>query len=112
MIQALDTGFGFWDPLMLLIVFALALLISFVILKFGRKDYDKSTEQVKPYLSGNDEPSASDTHIRGGNLYYGFTHALKGIYDRMVPLHTGILNDYIGWFFLGLAVIFLVVILI
>jgi len=108
--MSLDTGFGFWDPLVWLIVIGVALGISFLLFLCGRKDYDKETEQVKPYLSGNDEPEASDTHIRGGNLYYGFTHALKGYYKRLVPLHTGILNDYIGWFLLGLVIIFIVVV--
>ncbi len=112
MIEALYTGYGFWNPLILLVVLVVALIISFIILKFGRNDYDKDTEQTKPYLSGNDAQSPSDTHIRGGNLYYGFTHALKGIYNRMIPLHTGILNDYIAWFLVGLGVIFLVVIFI
>lgn len=109
MIEPLNTGFGFWNPLILLVVLAVALAISCIILKFGRKDYDKDTEQTKPYLSGNDAPSASDTHIRGGNLYYGFTHALKGLYNKMIPLHTGILNDYIAWFLIGLVIIFVVV---
>ena len=112
MIGLLSTGFGFWNPLVWLVVMAVALLISFIILKFGRKDYDKESEQTKPYLSGNDEPSASDTHIRGGNLYYGFTRALKGYYGKLIPIHSGILNDYIGWFLIGLVIIFVVVILI
>lgn len=112
MIGLLSTGFGFWNPLVWIVVMAVALLISCIILKFGRKDYDKESEQTKPYLSGNDEPSASDTHIRGGNLYYGFTRALKGYYDKLTPIHSGILNDYIGWFLIGLVIIFVVVILI
>lgn len=112
MIGLLSTGYGFWNPIVWLVVIAAALIVSFIILKAGRKDYSKDTEQVKPYLSGNDEPSASDTHVRGGNLYYGFTSALKGYYDKLIPLHTGILNDYIAWFLIGLVIIFVVVILI
>ena len=108
----LDTGFGFWNPLIWLIVIAVAGLLSWLILRCGRKDYDADSEQTKPYLSGNDEPEATEGHVRGGNLYYGFTHALKGYYDKLVPLHTGILNDYIGWFLLGLVIIFVVVIFI
>jgi len=107
--SVLETGYGFWNPLICLIVIAVALGISFLILICGRKDYEKDTEQTKPYLSGNDELSPSDTHIRGGNLYFGFTRALKGYYKRLIPLHTGILNDYIGWFLIGLVIIFAVV---
>ena len=110
--STLSTGFGFWDPVIWLVVLAVALIISFLVIFCGRKDYDKNSEQTKPYLSGNDEPSAADTHVRGGNLYFGFTEALKGYYKRLIPLHTGILNDYIGWFLIGLVVIFVVVIFI
>ncbi|HJJ41942.1 MAG TPA: hydrogenase [Methanocorpusculum sp.] len=112
MIGDLVTGYGFWNPLIWLAVITSAFIISWLIYRLGEKDYDEGTEQTKPYLSGNAESSKSEVQIRGGNLYYGFTHSLKGYYDKLIPLHSGILNDYISWFLIGIIVIFVVVIII
>ena len=45
-------------------------------------------------------------------MYWGFTHALKGYYDKLVPLHSGVVNDYLSWFLIGVIVIFVVVIMV
>lgn len=111
MIGTLFTGYGFWNPLVWLIVMLVALFFSYLIWRCGESDYDEGTEQTKPYLAGNDEPSKSDVHVRGGNLYWGFTDALKGYYERLIPLHSGIVNDYVSWFLIGALAIFVVVVL-
>jgi len=112
MIGDLITGYGFWNPLVWIVVMAAALLFAWLIWRCGEADYDKGTEQTKPYLSGNDEPEKGAVHIRGGNMYWGFTHALKGYYDKLVPLHSGVVNDYLSWFLIGVIVIFVVVIMV
>ncbi|HJJ54360.1 MAG TPA: hydrogenase [Methanocorpusculum sp.] len=112
MIGDLVTGYGFWNPLIWIVVMATGLLFAWLIWRCGESSYDKGTEQTKPYLSGNDEPKKGDVHIRGGNMYWGFTHALKGYYDKLVPLHSGVVNDYLSWFLIGVIVIFVVVIMV
>jgi hypothetical protein len=111
MTGALLTGYGVWTPAVWILVMIVALFFSYLIRRCGEDDYDEGTEQTKPYLSGNDEPSKSGVHIRGGNLYWGFTAALKGYYDRLIPLHSGIVNDYVSWFLIGLLAVFVVVVL-
>lgn len=111
MIGDLFTGYGVWNPLVWILVMAVALFFSYLIWRCGESDYDFGTEQTKPYLSGNDEPEKSEVHIRGGNLYWGFTSALKGYYERLIPIHSGIVNDYISWFLIGALAIFVVVVL-
>ncbi|MDO5844397.1 MAG: hydrogenase [Methanocorpusculum sp.] len=111
MIGDLLTGYGMWNPLIWLVVIAVAIIFAAVIYKLGEKDYDKDTEQIKPYLSGNDEPPKEAVHIRGGNMYFGFTRALKGYYDKLVPLHSGIINDYISWFLIGTIIIFILAVI-
>ena len=110
MIGDLITGYGFWNPLVWVAVMATGLLFAWLIWRCGESDYDKGTEQTKPYLSGNDEPEKGAVHIRGGNMYWGFTQALKGYYDKLIPLHSGVVNDYLAWFLIGVIVIFVVVI--
>lgn len=106
MIGDLITGYGVWNPLVWLVVIAVSFVFAFAVYRLGEKDYDKDTEQTKPYLCGNDEPAKEDVHIKGSNMYYGFTNALKGYYDKLVPLHSGIINDYVSWFLIGVVVIF------
>ncbi|MDO5845333.1 MAG: hydrogenase [Methanocorpusculum sp.] len=112
MIGELSTGFGVWNPIVWLAAVACALLLSFLLWKCGEHRYDRGTEQTKPYLSGNDEPQKDAVHIRGGNMYWGFTQALKGYYRRLIPLHSGILNDYLSWFLIGLLALFAVVMIV
>jgi hypothetical protein len=105
----LETGTGFWDPIVWIIVFIVAFLIALAIWLLGEKGYRPGTQQVKPYLSGNVEPEKADVHMRAGNLYWGFTEAMKGYYSRLVPLHTGMLNDYVLWFLGVMALVFVIV---
>jgi len=109
-IATLETGFGYWNPLAWLIAFVVAGIIAWVIWSAGEKGYRKGTEQVKPFLSGNAEPAKGDVHLRAGNLYWGFTEALSGYYERIVPLHSGILNDYILWY-LGVTALLMVAVI-
>jgi hypothetical protein len=106
----LITGTGFWNPLFWVAAFIIAFIIAALIWMRGEKDYRKGTEQTTPFLSGNLAPEEEEqVHVSGGNLYWGFTEALAGYYSRLIPLHTGILNDYLMWF-LGVMAATLVII--
>jgi hypothetical protein len=110
-ILPLSSGFGLWDPLFWVIAFAIAFIIAYAIWSLGRASYKKGTEQGRPYLSGNPEPEKGAVHIRAGNLYWGYTEGLKGYYDRIVPLHTGIITDYLLWIF-GVTCILLIIVVV
>lgn len=109
-IETLDTGFGYWGPVIWLIAFAVAIILVYAIWSRGEAGRNEGTEQGTPYLSGNAPPSDADLHIRAGNLYWGFTEAMKGYYSRVVPLHTGILNDYVLWFLATMALVLVIVV--
>jgi len=108
--QTLFTGYGNWNPVFWIIGFIVALIISWLLLRRGESGCNRDTEQVKSYLSGNAEPEKGDVHIRAGNMYWGFTEALKEYYEFLVPVHTGILTDYILWF-LGVMAVIMVILL-
>ncbi|MDR0439327.1 MAG: hydrogenase [Methanocalculaceae archaeon] len=112
MIGTLATGFGFWNPLMWIIVIVVAIFFSWLLWKLGETNYEGNIWQTAPYLSGNDEPEKEAIHIRAGNMYWGFTKALSVYYDHLIPLHSGIVSDYISWFLIGVVVLFMVVILV
>jgi hypothetical protein len=105
----LETGYGFWSPIVWVIAIAVVSLVAYIIWSLGEKEYRKDTEQTRPFISGNPEPAKGMVHIRAGNLYWGFTEALKGYYDWLVPAHTGIVNDYVLWFLGIMAVIMLII---
>ncbi|MDD1671983.1 MAG: hydrogenase [Methanomicrobiales archaeon] len=97
LMTTLSTGSGFWNPVLWLVALIITLIIAYLIWARGERQYKAGTEQVKPFISGNPEPRKGAVHIRAGNLYWGFTDALQGYYRRVIPLHTGILTDYLLW---------------
>ena len=102
------TGSGIWAPLAWLAAFVAATIVVYLLWTRGESSYKKGTEQGRPYLSGNAEPEKGAVHIRASNLYWGFLQALKGYYDALVPLHTGILTDYMVWFVAVTAVLLVI----
>jgi hypothetical protein len=104
----LHTGFGAWNPAIWLAAFAVAVVVTLLIRAWGRKDYRKGTNQTKPFISGNEEPSHSGGHIPASNLYWGFLESLKAYYERLVPLHTGVPTDYLIWLLGVMAVVMVI----
>jgi hypothetical protein len=109
LIAPLLTGYGVWNPLAWLIAFIAAAIVVYLLWKRGESSYRKGTELDRPYLSGNVEPDKGAVHIRASNLYWGYFQALKGYYDTIVPMHTGILTDYMVWFVAVTAVLLVIV---
>ena len=110
--NAINTGFGIWSPVVWTLLFIGALGIGFWIWSAGRKDYKENSNQTKPFLAGNEEANPKDLHVRGSHLYWGMTAGLRGYYDRIQEWHTGILSDYVGWFIGVLAVVFIILALV
>ncbi|MEM1513287.1 MAG: hydrogenase [Candidatus Thermoplasmatota archaeon] len=94
-----------WQPIIWIISFIIIGIVAYIIRAIGRVDYKKG-EQEKPFLSGMDLPK-EELHIRASNIYWGFLDALKGYYNSMKKIHTGIINDYVSWFVLITAIIFI-----
>ena len=109
LITPLLTGYGVWNPVAWLAAFLGAAIIVYLIWRAGESSYKKGTEQGRPYLSGNVEPEKGAVHIRASNLYWGFLQAMKGYYDAIVPIHTGVLTDYMIWFVAVTAVLLVIV---
>ena len=98
MIPRLITGAGYWSPLLWLAFLILFTLIGYLIYSRGNPGYKKDTEQVKPYLSGNIEPSKEKIQVKASDIYWGFIEALKGYYNVLQAIHTGDLREYILWY--------------
>lgn len=108
-IFSLESGSGFWNPLLWLCVALIAFLLFYGLRGFGRSTYKKGTMQTKAFLSGNPEAAPEDMHVKASNLYWGFTTSMKSLYTVVRAMHTGNLSDYILWFVLVLAVLFLII---
>lgn len=106
---SLESGSGFWNPLLWILILAIAFLLFYGIRGFGKNIYKKGTEQTKVFLSGNQEVSPEELHVKASNLYWGFTTALKSLYAGLRKMHTGNTSDYLLWFIVVLAVLFLIV---
>jgi hypothetical protein len=105
----LVTGSGSWNAILWLVALLVAWMVAWFIRSFGRPGYREGGERGKPFISGNEEPEKDAVHIRGSNLYWGFFEAMRGYYDRLKPLHTGDVGDYVLWLFGTTAVVLLLV---
>jgi len=104
----IETGSGFWNPLIWAIIMIVAFLLIYILRSIGNEGYKKDTEQIKAFLSGNPEYSKDKMQVKASNLYWGFTTSLKGLYTLLKKMHTGNASDYVLWFVIILA-IFLIV---
>ncbi len=102
------TGYGAWNPLIWLAALLIAAGIAVAVRSMGRKDFHEGTGQTKPFISGNEEPENGGGHIPASNMYWGFLESLKGYYQWLVPLHTGVPSDYVAWF-LGVVALMLII---
>lgn len=105
----LESGSGFWNPLIWVLILCIAFLLIYGIRGFGKSSYKKGTEQTKAFLSGNQEAAAEEMHVKASNLYWGFTASMKSLYGRLRNMHTGNVSDYLLWFVIVLAVLFVII---
>jgi len=94
----LESGYSFWNPIILIIAFGVVMVVVYFLRRRGQKKYKKDTDQAQIFLCGEEVPEAEQRHIRVGNIYWGFFETLKEYYDRVTKAHTGIINDYVLWF--------------
>jgi hypothetical protein len=104
----LESGSGFWNPLIWILIVFIAFLLFYGIRGFGKNIHKKGTEQTKAFLSGNKESAPEDMHVKASNLYWGFTTSMKALYAGLRKMHTGNTSDYILWFVVVLAVLFII----
>jgi len=109
----IQTGAGYWNPIIWLFSFGLiSILIYIIFTLIAEKSYKKDTEQTLPFLSGNIEEREEKLHVKASNLYWGFKTSLEDYYKFISKLRLGsdaIINDYFTWFIFTLAVIFLII---
>ncbi|NPA75709.1 MAG: hydrogenase [Euryarchaeota archaeon] len=109
LVPTITTPSGVWNPLVWLMVFLLSLIIALIIYMRGEKTRKKGM-QAGVFFSGDRPPEGMDAHIAAHNIGWGFMEALRPYYRAMRKMHTGIINDYVGWF-LGILAVMLIIFL-
>ncbi len=104
----LNTGYGFWTPLVLLASGVIACLVVLIIRSFGEKRYKPKTEQTLPFLSGAGVTDPSALKVSSKNLYWGFTQGLSSVFNGLKGFHSGDVNDFVTWSIALMALILLV----
>ena len=102
---SIETGVGFWNPLLWVACIGIAFLIVYIIRSLGKKDFKKDAEQMQPFLSGNVQ-SPDQMQVKASNLYWGFTSSLNWLFTILRRMHTGNCSDYVLWFVIVLALFF------
>jgi len=108
-LETFETGSGFWNPLVWITAVVVAFLIVYIIRGYGKKDYKEKTGQTQAFLPGNPEYEKEQMHIKGSNVYWGFTESLKWVYKVLDKIHTGNPSDYVLWFVIIMGVLFVIV---
>lgn len=94
----------YWNPLVCIIAFVVLIAGIYLFRSRGQKKYKKDTEQTRIFLCGEEVPEARQRHIRAHNVYWGFFQTMKEYYDTNIKAHTGIINDYVLWFLVVIAI--------
>jgi hypothetical protein len=110
-LSVLSYGYAVWAPIVWIIALVVIGAMVLVWRNRGQKGYKKGTAQTDIFLSGIKVPPEEQRHVKSENIYWGFFEALKGLYDRMMRPHTGIVNDYILWFVGVMAITILILVL-
>ena len=108
LLSNLETFSGFWHPLVWVLAAFIAFLLVYIIRGFGKKGYKEKTGQTQAFLSGNPEYDKEKMHVKGANLYWGFVETLKSVYNFFEKMHTGNTSDYVLWFVIIFAILFIV----
>lgn len=100
----LETGDGFWNPLLWLLFMVFTGVLAYILWEFFFEDARmKRGLGTQPFISGNPELPRGRSHFGGSNVYWGFVEALKRYYEPLKEAHTGDVTDYVAWFLLGIA---------
>ena len=106
------SGFGYWDVYSWIIFFFIASGLVLWIRSMGRSDYKKGTEQDEIFYGANAVPEdGSEIQVPASSAYWGFVEALKGYYEKLSEMHSGLTNDYVGYIVVVAAVLVVLVLL-
>ena len=112
LIETLQTGSGFWSPIIWILIIMIAFLLIYVIRSFGKKQYKEKTGQTQVFLSGNPEYEKEQMRIKSSNVYWGFTEAMKWVYDVLRKMHNGNASDYVLWFVIVMSILSVILFLV
>jgi hypothetical protein len=69
----------------------------------------RNTKKTQAFLSGNPEYEKELMHVKSSNMYWGFTETMKSVYIVLKKMHNGNASDYVLWFLIIMAVVFIFV---
>jgi hypothetical protein len=102
----LETGEGFFAPI-IFIAFAILVGIAVLVLRsFGKKGFVYSKEKASCFFSGN--IADEESRVKASDYFWGFFEAMKPYYRLIIKMHTGIINDYVFWFVVVASLLLLV----
>ena len=102
----LETGFGYWNVFVWLVMFLLVSGFALWLRCLGRTDYKRNTDQDEIYWSGNEVPTdGANISVPASASYWGFRVAMAPLYAVLDRFHSGSASDYAGYFVVTTAII-------
>jgi|Deesub1362B_J571_1020462.scaffolds.fasta_scaffold00065_91 hypothetical protein len=113
MVFGIETGFGYWDPLIWVVLFVLMFIGGYLIAKYAAQratPFRADELESEIFLSGWGETVEKDLRFPSKHLYWGFRKALESAWYRSaVEEHSGILTTYIFWIVILLLILMLLI---
>ncbi|MFP4000287.1 MAG: hydrogenase [Thermoplasmata archaeon] len=98
-----------WNPLVMILIGLIVGIVVYLIYRMGNPSYKDTEHKRESFLSSNAPPEESKAlHLGGSNLYWGFTQALQRYFKPLVSAHTGVINDYLYWLLITMALVMVV----
>ncbi len=104
----IDTGSGYWDALLFVLVFILVAIIVYIIRSMGVAGAKKVEHRGEPFYFGNPVPETA--RVSASNVYWGFVKAMEKYYRPVQGEHTGNVNDYVSWMVLTMGAVLLLLV--
>ena len=102
----METGFGYWNVFVWLVLFVLVSGFVLWVRSLGRMDYKRNTDQDEIYWSGNEVPvDGANISVPASASYWGFRVAMEPLYAVLNLFHSGNASDYAGYFVVTTAVV-------
>lgn len=104
----LETGSGFWTPIVWVIAAVIMLLLLVILRNRGRSDEKVGAEKLVLAMSGDIELKDEQKQLKENTVFWGFTQNLSGVYSWLEKIFRGNVRDYVLWFVIILGILFII----
>ena len=104
----IETGSGFWTPIVWVIAAVVILLLLVILRGRGRSDSKVGAEKLGLLMLDDREIKDEQKQLKNNSLFWGFVQNLSGVYSWLEKIFQSNIRDYVLWFVVILGVLFII----